>query len=193
MQKTTLEEWKIIREEPIKAYLTHSIYEGDNSEFAFYFSQIEEWSLMKYCSKLQIYQNKLSPKKIYDSESVWFLFDETNFRYDWTLEKLVCFRQLTDDGNNNYSFPFIIINLFNLTYAKIDDDSLITLSKDDHDSITGTKILIDKSTKTEKNISEIFQFENMNWVPLSNLTQNEPNANSTKVWSTWVSKFLSFK
>jgi hypothetical protein len=178
MQKTTLEEWKIIREEPVKPYLTHSIYEGDNSEFAFYFSQIEEWSLMKHCTKLQIYTHKSSPEKIYDSGSVWFLFDifdetdltETSFIFDWTLEKLVCFRQLINKGNNNYSYPFIIINLSNLTYAAIDDNLLNTLKKDDSISVTGVKAVIDKDTKEEKKVFENFKFEEMKWSTLTKLT-----------------------
>jgi len=181
MQRTTLKEWKIIREEPAKPYLMYSIYEGDNSEFAFYFSQIEEWGLMKYCTKLQIYTNKLSPEKVYDSGSVWFLFDisnevnftETGFIFDWTLEKLVCFRQLINKGNNNYSYPFIIINLSNLTYAVIDDKLLNTLKKDNSISVTGVKIVIDKNTKEENKVFENFKFEEIKWDTLTSLTNNE--------------------
>ena len=180
MQKTTLEKWKIIREEPAKPYLTHSIYEGDNLEFAFYFSQIEEWGLMKFCTKLQIYRHKLSPEKIYDSGSVWFLFDifneadftETGFIFDWTLENLVGFRQLSNKGNNNYSYPFIIIDLSNLTYAAI-DDKLLTLKKDDSISVTGIRVEIDKDTNEEKKVFKNFKFEEMRWLTLTSLTNNE--------------------
>jgi len=180
MQKTTLEEWKIIRDEPVKPYLTHGIYEGNNSEFAFYFSQIEEWGLMKYCTKLQIYKHKSSPEKIYDSGSVWFLFDifkevdftETSFIFDWTLEKLVCFRQLINKGNNNYSYPFIIINLSNLTYAAI-DDKLLMLKKEDSISFTGVQVVIDKDTNEEKKVFKKIKFEEMRWATLTSLTNSE--------------------
>jgi hypothetical protein len=175
MQKTTLEKWKIKREELAKPFLTHIIYEGDNADFAFYFSQIEEWSLMKYCTKLQIFHNKTAPEKIYDSGSVWFLFntlDETDFIFDWTLEKLVCFRQLINKGNNNYSYPFIIIDLSHQTYAVIDDNLLETLRKDDPASITGIRTVIDKNTKEEKKVLKNFKLEELNWTTLTKLTKN---------------------
>lgn len=175
MRKTTLEEWKIIREEAPKPYLTHSIYEGENPDFAFYFSQIEEWGLSKYCTKLQIYRNKSTPEKIYDSGHAWFLFNifnETSFIFDWTIENLVCFRQLINKGNNYYSYPFIIINLSNLTYAAIDDNLLNSLKKNDSSSVTGMKILVDKNTREEKKVFENFKFEGMNWAKLTELTNN---------------------
>ncbi|HVV55488.1 MAG TPA: hypothetical protein VHC47_09195 [Mucilaginibacter sp.] len=173
MQKTTFEKWKIKREEPVKPYLTYSIYEGDNPDFAFYFSQIEEWGILKFCTKLQIFKNKTAPERIYDSKSVWFLFDSSepmDFILDWTFEKLVCFRQLINKGNNHYSYPFVIINLSSLTYAVIDDDSLKTLRREDANSITGIKTTIDKITKDEKEVFENFRLDELEWVSLSKLT-----------------------
>jgi hypothetical protein len=148
MRKTNLDDWSIIREEPAKSFLTHCIYESDNCEFAFYCSQIEEWSLMKYCTKIKIYKNKSEPKLIYDSKSAWFLFDlfsENDFIRDWTAEKLVCFRQLINKGNNNYSCPYIIINLESLKYVSLSDNSKVM-------------------DKEKVNLNE------MKWLPLSELS-----------------------
>ncbi len=165
MQRTTLEDWKFTHEIQNKPYLTNSIFEGNNPEFAFFFSQIEEWGLMKYCTKLQIYQNKLSPHKIYDSGNVWFLcdlFDETSFTYDWTLDGFVCFRQLINKGSSKYSYPFIIFNLSNLTYASIDGNSFQTLRKDSGHSFTAIGVEGDKDT-----LCVNFDFEELTWTKLS--------------------------
>lgn len=169
MQQTTLKEWGITRNQPEVPYLTYSIYEDINSNFAFYFSQIEEWGMMKYCATLQIYQDKLAPKKVYDSGPVWFLFnifDETTAIYDWTFDKLVCLRQLISHGDNTYSCPFMIIDLSKLTYTLIHDDQMETLEKDPLASIRGIKTVIDKNTKEEKKIAEIINLENLKWVKL---------------------------
>ncbi len=171
MRKTNLDDWKIIREEPAKPFLTHSIYESDNSTFAFYFSQIEEWSLMKYCTKLQIYKDKSVPKKIYDSKSVWFLFDISNYIYDWTSEKLVCFIQLINKGNNKYSYPYIIINLDNLKYALL-KDNFEKLQKSDNNTIIGIETIIDNSTKTEKKRLKNIKLDELKWMPLEYLEDN---------------------
>ena len=171
MRKTNLNDWKIIREEPAKPYLTHSIYESDNCDFAFYFSQIEEWGLMKYCTKLQIYKDKSAPQKIYDSKSVWFLFDTSDYIYDWTSEKLVCFVQLISKGNNKYSYPFIIINLDNLKYASL-KDNFETLTKNTDNTITGMETIIDNNTKTEKKRIENIKLDELKWMPLNQLADN---------------------
>jgi hypothetical protein len=174
MRKTTLEGWGITREEPPKPFLTYCIYEGENPDFAFYFSQIEEWGILKFCTKIQIYRNKQAPEKIYDSKSNWFLFDpfnendseETNFVFDWTLENLVCFRQLINKGDRKYYYPFIIINLSNLEYTSVEGTSFQTLRKDNSSSITGVKTEIDKNTNEEKKIFENIKLEELEWISL---------------------------
>ena len=132
MRETTLSEWKIIRQEADKPWLTHCIYENDNSHYAFYFSQIEEWSLMKYCTKLEIFEDKSNPKKIYDSGSIWYMFNPfnvTDFVFDWTKDDLVCFRRLINEGQNKYSYPFVVMNLASRQYTTI-NDKLIANAQD---------------------------------------------------------------
>jgi hypothetical protein len=132
MRETNLADWGIFRKEPDKAWLTYKIYESDSSDFAFYFYNIGEWGLMKYASKLQILKDKSTPKVIYDSEKIRFLFnvfDEKDFIYDWTPQGLICLRQLIPLGHNKYSYPFMVINLVSVSYAIIEDTEIKTLEK----------------------------------------------------------------
>ena len=181
MKKTSLEDWKIVREEPTMPFLTHCIYETENSNFAFFFSQIEEWSLMKYCTHLQIYKDKEAPKKIYDSKSVWFLFnifsEELDYIYDWTSDMLICFRQLINHGQNKYTYPYIIINLGNFKFTAIRDKLFTSLVRDGN-IITSTETIIDKENKTEKKVVEQYKLDEMEWLPLSELSDKATVKNS---------------
>ena len=151
--------------------MTHNICETDNYDFAFYFSQIEEWSLMKYCTKLQIYKDKLAPQKIYDSKSVWFLYEMDDYIYDWTAEKLICLRQLINKGNNKYNYPFIIINLENLNFASLKHNFEVLIKNNDN-TITGTETIIDTNSKTEVKRIEKFNLDELKWMPLNYLADN---------------------
>ena len=168
MKETNLNDWKIIRNEPYELGQTDFIYESDDSAFAFYFSQDVEWSIMKYCAKLQIYKNKGNPIKIYDSKSAWFLFNFniTDFIYDWTTEKIICFRQLINHGSNNYSYPFVVINLETLTYSVIKDKLFAKPTYNNVSTISMTETIINPITKSEKIVTEQFHFNQMKWVPL---------------------------
>ena len=146
MRKAKLLEWKIVGDEAEKPWLTHCIYESDNGDFAFYFSQIEEWSLMKYCSKLQIFKDKSDPRKIYDSKALWYLFNifnETDFIFDWTYDGLVCFRRLINEGKNKYSYPYVIMNLTTESYILIDG----------------------QANKTEEQLKSLLNDDNIKWQP----------------------------
>ena len=167
MLKTSLEEWNIDRKEPVKDFLTYTIFESDNGDYAFYFYQIEEWSIYKYCSKLKIYSNKIAPRIIFDSKSVWFLYyleNDDKSLLDWSQEKLISLRQLKKAGQNQYLFPFIILNLSNFTYAEIVDDSLQTLKKN-YDSVIGIGGEFDKIVNSEK----VFELARLRWMSTNKL------------------------
>jgi hypothetical protein len=165
MEETTLQEWKILNKQSITPLPTYQIFESEHLDVAVNFSNIVEWSMMKYCSRLEIYLNKLAPQLIFDSCSSWFLFDlynQVEFMYDWLSDGIICFRQLINRGRNNYSYPFVIFNLLTLDFAKIDDNSLVSLKKADLGSVIGLKINDDK---TETIIS--FKFNELKWQPFN--------------------------
>lgn len=122
MRKTSPKDWKIPVSNSMYDAPYFVVYESNDERFAFYFSNIGEWGLLKYCSNLEIFKNKNSPEKIYDSGKFAFLFNpfnEVDFIFDWSNENLLCIRQLINKGNNQYSYPFTIINLEQLVYTYI--------------------------------------------------------------------------
>ena len=139
MVETTLEDWKIKSIERIERYLTYSVLESNDHRVACYFDRIGEWSLMKYCSSLQIFINKQNPVKIFDVKLMYFLFNhfnQSNFIWDWTDRGFIAFRQLINEGNNNYSYPFVIINFETLLFTKLVDNYAVDLVLNSDNTIT---------------------------------------------------------
>jgi hypothetical protein len=122
MKRAELEEWGIIRTAKKENYLTHLLFESGNGKYAFYFSQIEEWSLLKYCTKLEIFENKNSPIKIFDNNSPWFLYDEyiPELFYDWSDFGFLCLTQLLQPEPNVWCYPIILIDLKIKKFAKLE-------------------------------------------------------------------------
>ena len=125
MKKTTFENWKVVPNNNIELSLPYHLFETESSEYVLFFKEIEEWGLLKYWAGLEIYKNKESPVKIYDSNSVGFiinLFDnQDNYIFDLSINKLVFLRQISFIGPNKYEFPYVLINLENLTFTKLND------------------------------------------------------------------------
>ena len=84
---------------------------------------------------------------------------------------MICFRQLIDNGQNKYSFPFIIINLANETFFGLKDMGFVDLIKNNDNTLTCTESIIEDSNKNKKKVIEIVNLNKMSWIPLESLNK----------------------
>jgi hypothetical protein len=169
MRRVPLEDWKIKDKESPKNYLTKCVFESDNSKYAFYFTNIVEWSIYKYKASLTIYKDKTKPVEIFKSNPVVFLIDifglnknyateKQRYIYDWTDINLLCLRQLINHGNNKYSYPLIVLNFEKLEFSVIEDDTA-SIERTDYSKIF-------KITKQKRNF-KMYYDANKGWIDAS--------------------------
>jgi len=159
MKETNLEEWHLTRQ-GFEETSNYSIYENDDQDIAVYCSQIEEWGILKFCTKIQIIKNKSTPQKIFDGDPAWFLFYDLGFIYDWTVNNLIGLRLLKNTDGSKFSFPFIVINYTQLSYTIIHGD-IRMLSMINIDAFKA-------EYQSESEPDQIFQIKELIWHPLDN-------------------------
>jgi hypothetical protein len=178
MKKSAFEKWNLLDKGPDDPYLYHEVFEGENPDFAFHFSRINEVGILKFVSSLQIYKRNTTPIKIYDSGSIAFLYDisgessdQSSFIVDWSLADLACFRQFIVRGGNKYEYPFIIISLPDLKYALISDASIRSLKLLNSKLILAELFTDDKNVEANTINEREFVIDDLYWLPLNELSK----------------------
>lgn len=88
----------------------YEFFETEDGKYGVYFSQIEEYGMMKFVSPVQIWTGKQNPRVLFQSKNLKFEFQDSRSCYYLDTSNIVvlltpCFRQ------NQYELLYVLLDL----------------------------------------------------------------------------------
>ena len=96
----------------------YDFYETDDGKYVVFFSQIDEYGMMKFVSPVQIWTDKLNPKKMFQSQKLNFEFQYSRSCYYLDKSDIIvlltpCLRQ------NQFDLLYVLLDLTKGQFAII--------------------------------------------------------------------------